>query len=246
MAATENPLTTETETAHCRLVLPYTEISAGLSLNARGHPRFTKATPTRMVRADVTNLARAAHLHRLGRPFRFVDVELVWAPGERRRRDDDNLFGLVKVAADALAGGPRKDRVSIDLVADETSEFMRKACRIAPPPTPKGMWLELDPLRRGGRVSRQRLVCDAVTTRLGMIPDHEEFCRYAGHADFCGADAKDCTYDIGKLRAAHDRTACGECVIVPHEECRRCCAGAACATLENSASALGIHLRELL
>lgn len=128
--------------AHVRLTLPYTQIPPGLSLNARGHARYGKAASTRMVRADVTNLARAAHLHQLGQTVRFVDVELVWAPGDRRKRDEDNLYGLVKVAADALARGPRKDWVGIDLVPDDTAEFMRKTCRIEPPPA-KGMWLDL-------------------------------------------------------------------------------------------------------
>lgn len=127
----------------CRLGLPYDRIPPGLSGNARGRSWRPKAASTRMVRADVTNIARAAGLHRLPCPVNFVFVELVWAPGDRRRRDEDNLYGLVKVAADALARGPRKDWVGLDLVPDDTSQWMSKQCRIAPPPEPKGMWLDL-------------------------------------------------------------------------------------------------------
>lgn len=129
--------------AQCRIGLPYDRIPPGLSGNARGRSWRPKAASTRMVRADVTNLARAVGLHRLSRPVRFVDVELVWAPGDHRRRDEDNLYGLVKVAADALARGPRKDWVGLDLVPDDTSAYMKKSCRILPPPEPKGMWLDL-------------------------------------------------------------------------------------------------------
>jgi crossover junction endodeoxyribonuclease RusA len=95
-----------------------------------------------MVRGDVTTLAKAAGLHRLGRRIEHITVTLVWAPGDRRRRDEDNLYGLVKVAADALARGPRKDWVGLELVPDDTAEFMQKTCLIAPPPA-KGMWLDL-------------------------------------------------------------------------------------------------------
>jgi hypothetical protein len=128
-------------TAQYRLNLPYDSIPKGLSGNSRGRSWRPKAASTQMVRADVTTLARAAGLHRV-QGVEHVTVELVWAPGDHRRRDEDNLYPLLKVGCDALARG-RKDWVGIDLVPDDTSVFMAKSCRIAPPPEPKGMRLDL-------------------------------------------------------------------------------------------------------
>lgn len=130
---------TETPTM-CTLQLPYELLPAGLSGNTRASWR-TKARSTRMVRSDVMRLAQAAGLHRLA--LAHIAVELVWAPGDRRRRDSDNLWPLLKAACDALARGPRRDWVGLELVPDDTPEFMTKhAPRIDPPPA-KGMWLQL-------------------------------------------------------------------------------------------------------
>lgn len=126
-----------------RLTLPYDRIPPGLSANDRAH-WSQKAKSTRQVRADVTTLAKAAGLHRY-EPGRVdhVTVALVWAPGDRRRRDDDNLAPMLKAAADAIARGGRADLIGIDLVADDTARWMTKTCRIEPPPA-KGMWLDLE------------------------------------------------------------------------------------------------------
>lgn len=126
-----------------RLRLPYTQLPAGLSGNSRAHWRV-KAQSTRQVRADVTMLARSAGLHRYGPgAVEHVTVQLVWAPGDRRRRDADNCWPLLKVAADALARG-RSDLVGIDLVPDDAPEFMEKLQPIIlPPPAPAAMWLDL-------------------------------------------------------------------------------------------------------
>ena len=127
---------------HCRLNLPYERPPEALVGNTRAHWR-RRSADTRQVRADVERLARAAGLDRLSRPATHITVELVWAPGDRRRRDSDNLWPLLKAACDALARGPRRDWVGLDLVPDDTPAHMTKlAPRIAPPPE-QGMWLDL-------------------------------------------------------------------------------------------------------
>lgn len=125
-----------------QLDLPYERPPKGLTGNVRGNSWRQKAADTRLVRADVTQVAKQAKLDRLG-PLAHVTVELVWAPGDRRRRDSDNLWPLLKVCCDALARGPRRDWVGLELVPDDTPDHMTKlAPRIEPPPA-KGMWLRL-------------------------------------------------------------------------------------------------------
>lgn len=124
----------------CRLDLPYLRPPPSLSGNTRSHWRVRTAD-TRRVRDDVMRLAQAAGLHRL--PFRVahVAVELVWAPGDRRVRDADNLWPLLKVCCDALARR-RADLIGLDLVPDDSPEWMTKlAPRIAGPPAVRGMWV---------------------------------------------------------------------------------------------------------
>lgn len=128
-------------TASVTLVLPYDRPPKGLYANVRTHWR-QRSTDTLQVRSDVTNLAKAAHLHRIA-GIRHITAQLVWAPGDRRRRDEDNLYPLFKVICDALARG-RSDLVGLDLVPDDTPTYMQKlGPRIDPPPAPKGMWLHL-------------------------------------------------------------------------------------------------------
>lgn len=129
---------------HVRLRLPYPRPPRGLAGNARVH-WSVKARDTRQVRSDVVNLAKAAGLHRY-QPgeVEHVTLQLVWAPGDRRRRDEDNLNPLVKVVADALARGPRADWVGLDVVPDDTPEYMtRHRPLILAPPAPAGMWVDL-------------------------------------------------------------------------------------------------------
>ncbi|MBW0088259.1 hypothetical protein I4I73_03390 [Pseudonocardia sp. KRD-184] len=139
------------EGALVRLDLPYKRPPAALVGNSRAHWR-RRSADTKQVRADVLRLAQAAGLHRLDRPVEHVTVTLTWAPGDRRRRDADNLWPLLKACCDALARG-RQDWVGLDLVPDDTPTWMEKrAPRIEPPPTAAGMWLDvglrfrLDPL----------------------------------------------------------------------------------------------------
>jgi crossover junction endodeoxyribonuclease RusA len=124
-----------------RLHLPYERPPKALAGNTRVHWR-QRSADTQQVRSDVMRLAQQAGLHRLGR-LKHVTAELVWAPGDKRRRDADNLWPLLKVCCDALARGPRRDWVGLELVPDDTPEHMTKlAPRIEPPPA-KGMWLAL-------------------------------------------------------------------------------------------------------
>lgn len=140
---TAGSLTTGVKTsAACTLVLPYQRPPKSLVGNSRHHWR-QRSADTQQVRADVMQLAKAAHLHQID-GIRHVTAELVWAPGDRRRRDADNLWPLLKVCCDALARGPRRDWVGLELVPDDTPEHMTKmAPRIDPPPAKPGMRLVL-------------------------------------------------------------------------------------------------------
>lgn len=135
-------MTAPARTASCTLVLPYQRPPTSLWGNTRAHWR-ARSADTAQVRHDVLHLARAAHLHQIT-GIRHVTVELVWAPGDRRRRDEDNLWPLLKVASDAIARGPRRDWVGLELVPDDTPEYMTKLRpRIEPPPAKPGMRLVL-------------------------------------------------------------------------------------------------------
>jgi hypothetical protein len=100
------------------LKLPYERPPKGLSANYRGH-WAPKARSTAEVRALVVTLARAAGIPTMGR----MQVELVWVVTDNRKRDEDNAFPLLKVAADGLAS----DRgVSAHLVPDDSPEWCVK------------------------------------------------------------------------------------------------------------------------
>lgn len=126
-----------------RLDLPYETPPKALWGNTRSHWRGRSAD-TRRVRNDVLTLATAAGLHQLDAPVAHVTVSLTWAPGDRRRRDEDNLWPLFKACCDALARGPRRDWIGLEVVPDDTRQYMAKEKpQILPPPTPKGMWLDI-------------------------------------------------------------------------------------------------------
>lgn len=127
-----------------RLDLPFDRPPDSLWANTRSHWR-RRSADTLIVRSAVLLSARSVGLDQWcdGR-VSHVTAELVWAPGDRRRRDEDNLAPMQKVVCDALARGPRKDWVGLELVPDDTREFFtKKAPRIEPPPA-KGMWLNLE------------------------------------------------------------------------------------------------------
>jgi len=125
-----------------RLTLPYERPPHSLTANARPH-WSQRSKDTRQVRADVMRLAQAAGLHRLSQPCRHLTAGLVWAPGDRVRRDADNLFPLAKACFDALARGSRKDLIGLEIVPDDTPEHLTKLTPVLMPPPAKGMWLEL-------------------------------------------------------------------------------------------------------
>lgn len=112
-----------------------------LSGNARVGHWSARAKATREVHDAVILLARAKGLHRIT-DASFVDVRLVWGPGDHRRADALNLAPLVKAAADALARG-RADLPGLHLVPDDTDRWMRQLPHIARPPHPAGLWLEV-------------------------------------------------------------------------------------------------------
>lgn len=124
------------------LALPYAGPPPGLSANYRGHWR-PKHEATAQLRRDVYFIARQAGLHLLT-DVKHVTVELVWNPGTRRRRDADNIYPFLKAAADGLARG-RRDWVGLDLVPDDSPEYMTKlAPRIVYGPRERrGMWLNV-------------------------------------------------------------------------------------------------------
>lgn len=100
------------------LELPYERPPKGLSANYRGH-WAPKAKSTAEVRALVVALARNARIPTMCR----MQVELVWVVTDNRKRDADNVFPLLKAAADALAS----DRgVSARLVPDDSPEWCVK------------------------------------------------------------------------------------------------------------------------
>lgn len=136
-----NPLRTNSDVLLARLFLPYLRPPKSLVGNSRAHWR-QRSADTHQVRDDVMRLAQQAHLDKLT-DIRHVTVTLTWAPGDNRRRDADNLWPLLKVACDALARGPRRDWVGLELVPDDTPEHMTKMAPVIQPPPAQGMWLDL-------------------------------------------------------------------------------------------------------
>lgn len=124
-----------------KLALPWARppLTANQRLNWRARSKLTAE-----VRTTVAWLARAANIA----PGKHLTVGLVWAPGDKRRRDSDNLNPTLKVAIDSLARGPRKDWVGLEIVPDDTDVYVtRTPPRIVPPPHPRGMWLTVEVIR---------------------------------------------------------------------------------------------------
>jgi crossover junction endodeoxyribonuclease RusA len=123
-----------------RLALPYERPPAALHGNRRAHWR-AEHRDKQAVRSDVTNLALAAQIPKA----KHLTVELVWAPGDRRIRDEDNLWPLLKTCCDALARG-RQNLIGLDLVPDDSPRYMDKLKpRIVGPDETRecGMWLNI-------------------------------------------------------------------------------------------------------
>lgn len=111
-----------------------------LSANYRLH-RMVEARRIRTVRLAVAAGARAARIPQ----GRHLTVQLHYRPGDNRRRDADNLFPTLKAACDALARGPRRDWVGLELVPDDTPQHMTKiAPVIHPGPGPRRLWITVE------------------------------------------------------------------------------------------------------
>lgn len=84
--------------------------------------RWTVASRVRTVREAVVMRAINAKIPQC----QHLTVTLHYAPGDNRNRDADNLWPTLKAACDALAKGKRREFVGLDLVPDDTPEFMEK------------------------------------------------------------------------------------------------------------------------
>jgi crossover junction endodeoxyribonuclease RusA len=114
-----------------------------LTANNRLH-RMVEAQRVRLVRGFVCAKAKAARIP----TGRHLTVQLHYAPGDNRRRDSDNLYPTFKAACDALARGPRRDWVGLELVPDDTPEHMTKlAPVIHPGPGVRRLWLTVEVTR---------------------------------------------------------------------------------------------------
>ena len=92
-----------------------------LNANWRLH-YHERARRTRIIRDGVLVAARAARIP----AGRHLTVALHYQPGDNRRRDEDNLYPTLKAACDALARGPRREWIGLELVPDDTSAHMTK------------------------------------------------------------------------------------------------------------------------
>ena len=108
--------------------------------NPRSNTHWQRAKAVPQVITAVVDAATRAGLE----PCQHITIRLVWAPGDNRHADPDNLWRLQKTCCDALARGPRKDLPGLRLVPDDDSRWMDKlGPRIDRPPTPAGLWLEM-------------------------------------------------------------------------------------------------------
>jgi crossover junction endodeoxyribonuclease RusA len=103
--------------------------------------RYERAARVRAVREAVLVGAKNARIP----AGRHLTVLLTYRPGDNRRRDADNLWPTLKAACDALARGPRRDWVGLELVPDDTPEYMTKlAPLIHPGPGKRRLWLTVE------------------------------------------------------------------------------------------------------
>jgi hypothetical protein len=124
-----------------------------LCANYRSAHWAGRSTASREVREAVSTLARVVGLHRVA-GARHVTVELVWAPGDRRRRDAGNLSPMLKAAVDGLTPARTVTRrtkgklkishhVGVGVIPDDTPQWVTElAPRIIGPPL-RGMWLSV-------------------------------------------------------------------------------------------------------
>jgi len=132
-------------------VIKQRKVWDALKGNARTAHFAQRHKAVREVIGAVVDAAKRAGLV----PCQHLTVRLVWAPGDWRVADDDNLWHLQKVCCDALARGPKRVKALADvqglhLVPDDTRQYMDKlAPLIHRPPKgqtgPSGLWLEVKP-----------------------------------------------------------------------------------------------------
>lgn len=72
------------------------------------------------LRKDAMNLGKYAKI----KPGSHMTVHLFYAPGRRIRIDPPNLYAMVKPLVDGLARGNRKDWVGLEIVPDDTKEYV--------------------------------------------------------------------------------------------------------------------------
>lgn len=112
-----------------RLPLPW--VRPPLSANQRLH-WGTCARLARDIRTTTAWLARAAQIPAAA----HLGVTLVWAPGDRRRRDVDNLVPTLKPCCDGL--------VDAGVVADDTPRWMTKHMPLILDGPGRGLWLDVE------------------------------------------------------------------------------------------------------
>jgi crossover junction endodeoxyribonuclease RusA len=119
---------------------PKAGLSEPLNANTTYH-RYERSARVRAVREAVLLRAKQARIPKA----RHLTVQLHYAPGDNRRRDSDNLYPTFKAACDALARGPRRDWVGLELVPDDTPEYMTKlAPLIHPGKGDRRLWLTIE------------------------------------------------------------------------------------------------------
>jgi hypothetical protein len=108
-----------------------------LMANYRGTHWAPKAAATAAVIEAVAWRARAVRIP----AGRVLTVHIVWAPGDKRRRDPPNLWPLQKAAVDAFAVGDG----GLGLVPDDRPPWLYEtAPEIHPPPARPGVYLIVD------------------------------------------------------------------------------------------------------
>ena len=124
------------------LILPFDRPPKGLAANDRCH-WSTRNRSTQLVRQRVCAWGEAEV-----EPAPRLSVELVWVVKDRRKRDEDNLWPMLKAVCDGLGS----DRgTSARLVADDSPEFMVKlAPRIEYRPGVELPFFEVRVTRLGG------------------------------------------------------------------------------------------------
>jgi hypothetical protein len=122
-----------------RKVVKHRPVWDALHANARPAHWAQRHKAVREVIQAVSWAARCAGM----RECEHLTVQLVWAPGDRRRADRGNLAIIQKSCVDALARG-RSDIPGLRLVPDDTDRWVEELMpRIDRPPVRAGLWLEV-------------------------------------------------------------------------------------------------------